>query len=257
MDAMHEKGIKAFPAKTEGKGNQLLAPRIERGVKVFELTAEEIQWEVEPGRTVRPGRTTARSPARRSACAGRPRPGRRCTNKLPSPRPSTSTASSCRTPGRCAVHDSAAGQAGQKYTYEFVPNAGSTCTTRTTTPRFRSATACSAPSSSSRAPLPAHAAEGTTDGLQRRFPRLDAERKGLPPPSPRARRWATVRIRYINEGMKIHPMHLHGMPRRSSPRTGGTSRSRPWSTPRSRSSVRRAATRPRRCSPWRRSRGPG
>ena len=25
MDAMHEKGIKAFPAKTEGKGNQLLA----------------------------------------------------------------------------------------------------------------------------------------------------------------------------------------------------------------------------------------
>src|SRR5438067_9770140 len=28
MDAMHEKGIKAFPAKTTGKGNQRLAPRI-------------------------------------------------------------------------------------------------------------------------------------------------------------------------------------------------------------------------------------
>lgn len=49
MDAMHEKGIKAFPARTEGKGNQLLAPRVERGVDVYELTAAEIEWEVEPG----------------------------------------------------------------------------------------------------------------------------------------------------------------------------------------------------------------
>ena len=53
MDAMHEKGVKAFPAKTEGKGNQLLKPRIEKGVKVFDLTAEEVQWEVEPGRKVK------------------------------------------------------------------------------------------------------------------------------------------------------------------------------------------------------------
>ncbi|HEX4682662.1 MAG TPA: multicopper oxidase domain-containing protein, partial [Gemmatimonadaceae bacterium] len=52
MDAMHEKGIKAFPAKTAGKGNQLLAPRIEKGVKVFELTAKKIQWETEPGHLV-------------------------------------------------------------------------------------------------------------------------------------------------------------------------------------------------------------
>src|SRR5687768_2512655 len=28
MDAMHEAGVKAFPAKTEGLGNQLLRPRI-------------------------------------------------------------------------------------------------------------------------------------------------------------------------------------------------------------------------------------
>ena len=27
MDAMHEKGVKAFPAKTEGLGNQVLHPR--------------------------------------------------------------------------------------------------------------------------------------------------------------------------------------------------------------------------------------
>ena len=52
MDKMHEAGVKAFPAKTAGKGNQLLAPRIEKGVKVFELTAEKIKWETAPGQIV-------------------------------------------------------------------------------------------------------------------------------------------------------------------------------------------------------------
>ena len=52
MDAMHEKGIKSFPAPTEGKGNQPLAPRLENGVKVFDLETSIIQWEVEPGRRV-------------------------------------------------------------------------------------------------------------------------------------------------------------------------------------------------------------
>jgi manganese oxidase len=45
----HAEGVKAFPAKTEGQGNQPLRPTIENGVKVFELTAEEVQWETEPG----------------------------------------------------------------------------------------------------------------------------------------------------------------------------------------------------------------
>jgi FtsP/CotA-like multicopper oxidase with cupredoxin domain len=52
MDKMHEAGVKAFPAKSEGKGGQRLAPRIENGVKVFELTAEKIQWETAPGQKV-------------------------------------------------------------------------------------------------------------------------------------------------------------------------------------------------------------
>jgi FtsP/CotA-like multicopper oxidase with cupredoxin domain len=45
----HEAGVKAFPAETEALGNQPLEPTIEDGVKVFELTAEEIRWETEPG----------------------------------------------------------------------------------------------------------------------------------------------------------------------------------------------------------------
>ena len=52
MDKHHEAGIKSFPAKTEGKGNQILQPRVENGVKVFEITASRLQWEIEPGKRV-------------------------------------------------------------------------------------------------------------------------------------------------------------------------------------------------------------
>jgi manganese oxidase len=39
-----------FPAKTKGKGGIPLAPKVMRnGVKRFELTADEIEWETEPG----------------------------------------------------------------------------------------------------------------------------------------------------------------------------------------------------------------
>ena len=52
MDKMHEAGIKAFPAKTAGKGGQPLTARLENGVKVYELTAKKIQWETAPGQMV-------------------------------------------------------------------------------------------------------------------------------------------------------------------------------------------------------------
>ncbi len=45
--------ILAFPAATEGRGNQLLEPRIAAdGTKEFDLTASIIDWEVAPGRIV-------------------------------------------------------------------------------------------------------------------------------------------------------------------------------------------------------------
>jgi manganese oxidase len=50
--AMHD-SILEFPAETEGVGNQPLEPTIlEDGTKRFELTAEIIDWEVEPGKIV-------------------------------------------------------------------------------------------------------------------------------------------------------------------------------------------------------------
>lgn len=60
MDKMHEAGIKAFPAKTEGKGNQPMQARMEKGVKVYELTAEKYNGKLRPDKRWKRGRTTIR-----------------------------------------------------------------------------------------------------------------------------------------------------------------------------------------------------
>ncbi|MEX0766375.1 MAG: multicopper oxidase domain-containing protein, partial [bacterium] len=49
MDAAHEARAKAFPAKTQGLGGQPFQPKLISGVNVFEVTAKAVQWEVEPG----------------------------------------------------------------------------------------------------------------------------------------------------------------------------------------------------------------
>jgi FtsP/CotA-like multicopper oxidase with cupredoxin domain len=52
MDAMHEAGVKSFPAATEGLGGQPLEPLMDGDVKVFNISCDVIQWEYEPGKTV-------------------------------------------------------------------------------------------------------------------------------------------------------------------------------------------------------------
>ncbi len=54
MDQAMMESIMAFPAETEGKGNPMLEPTevLADGTKVFDLTAEITEWEVEPGRIV-------------------------------------------------------------------------------------------------------------------------------------------------------------------------------------------------------------
>jgi plastocyanin len=54
MDRAMMESILAFPAATEGKGNPILEPTeiLADGTKVFDLTAEIVDWEVEPGRVV-------------------------------------------------------------------------------------------------------------------------------------------------------------------------------------------------------------
>lgn len=52
MDRHHKEGMEAFPAATEGKGNQPLPYTLDGDVKVFELTCSEIEWEISPGKKV-------------------------------------------------------------------------------------------------------------------------------------------------------------------------------------------------------------
>jgi len=48
MDAHHEAGLKAFPAKTQGLGGQPLAYTMDGTTKVFNLTCQKVRWEVRP-----------------------------------------------------------------------------------------------------------------------------------------------------------------------------------------------------------------
>jgi manganese oxidase len=53
MDQAMEETIAAYPAETEGVGNEPLEPEVlADGTKQFELTAAVTPWEVEPGKTV-------------------------------------------------------------------------------------------------------------------------------------------------------------------------------------------------------------
>ncbi len=54
LDRAMTESILAFPAETEGLGNPVLEPTeiLADGTKVFDLTAEIVEWEVEPGRLV-------------------------------------------------------------------------------------------------------------------------------------------------------------------------------------------------------------
>lgn len=53
MDKAMAESIAKFPAETAGRGAQVLKPKIlDDGTKQFDLTAEITDWEVEPGRTV-------------------------------------------------------------------------------------------------------------------------------------------------------------------------------------------------------------
>jgi FtsP/CotA-like multicopper oxidase with cupredoxin domain len=216
MDAMHEKGMKAFPAKTEGKGNQLIEPRIERGVKVYELVAEEVQWEVEPGRRVKAWAYNGQVPGPQIRVREGDRVRVRLTNKLPE-----STAIHFH--GLELPNDQdgvpfitqAPVKPGESYTYEFtVPNAGS----HMYHSHHNAATQVGlgllgAFVVEPRRPVPAHRADVDyvmvlNDGSHG----YTLNGKGFPATEPIAcEHGQTVRLRFMNEGMMIHPMHLHGM----------------------------------------------
>lgn len=216
MDAMHERDIKSFPAKTTGKGNQLLAPRIEDGVKIFELTAKKIQWETEPGKFVEAWAYNDQVPGPQIRVREGDRVKLVLHNQLPE-----STAVHCH--GLELPNDQDGVpfitqppiKPGQTYTYEFtVPNAGSHMYH-------------SHHNSTKQVGLGLLGALIVEPKVKGPYDDPDVDHvmvlndgvhgytfngKSFPATEPIVTKLGqTLRIRFMNEGMMIHPMHLHGM----------------------------------------------
>ena len=216
MDALHEAGVKAFPAKTDGRGNRLLAPSMDRGVKVYDLTCSEVEWEISPGKRMKAWVYNRQLPGPMIRVTEGDRVRIRVKNELPE-----STAVHFH--GLEVPNDQDGVpfitqppiKPGQSFTYEFtVTNFGSHM--------YHSHH---------------NAAKQVGMGLLGAFivdpknpkdePVVDVDAvmilndmahgytlngKGFPATEPIVcKRGQKVRIRFMNEGMQIHPMHLHGM----------------------------------------------
>jgi FtsP/CotA-like multicopper oxidase with cupredoxin domain len=217
MDRMHEAGVKAFPAKTEGKGGVPLAPRIENGVKVFDLTAKKVQWEVDPGRKVEAWTYNGMVPGPEIRVREGDRVRINVKNELDE--------STCVHFHGLMVPNGMDGvpfitqppiKPGKSFTYEFtVKNPGS----------HMYHSHHNAAAQVGMGMLGAFIVEPKNMAGE---PKVDLDYvmilndgshgytlngKGFPATEPlKAKKGQRLRIRFMNEGMMIHPMHLHGMP---------------------------------------------
>ena len=216
MDAMHEKGIKAFPAKTAGKGNQLMAPRMDGGVKVFDLEASVIKWEVEPGRIVEAWAYNQMVPGPTIRVREGDRVRLAFKNNLPE-----STGIHCH--GLELPNDQDGVpfitqppiKPGESYTYEFtVPNSGSHMyhshhnAAKQVGLGLLGAFIVEPRQTTAYDQADVDYVLVMNDGMHG----YTFNGKSFPATEPIVCKLGqTVRIRFMNEGMMIHPMHLHGM----------------------------------------------
>ena len=216
MDAMHEKGIKAFPAKTAGLGNQVLAPKLVDGVKVFELTAKKIQWETEPGHFVEAWSYNDQVPGPQIRVTEGDRVRVILHNELPE-----STAIHFHGLELPNAMDGVPYitqppvKPGKSFTYEFVvPNAGSHMyhshhdSTKQVGLGLLGAFIVAPKVKTAHDDVDVDQVLILNDGAHG----YTLNGKSFPATQPLvAKLGQTLRIRFMNEGMMIHPMHLHGM----------------------------------------------
>lgn len=216
MDAMHEKGMKAFPAATKVKGGQRMKPRLDGGVKVFELTAREIQWETTPGNFVKAWAYNDMVPGPEI----RVKEGERVRVVLKNELPESTVIHFHGLELPIALDGvpfitQPPVKPGTSYTYEFVvPNSGSHMYH-------------SHHNAAKQVGLGLLGAFIVEPKQPRAIEKVDVDYvmvlndgfhgytlngKGFPATEPLvAKLGQKVRIRFMNEGMMIHPMHLHGM----------------------------------------------
>lgn len=217
MDGHHEARMKLFPAKTKGLGNQPLPYTMDGAVKVFELTTTKTTWEVETGREIEAWVFNG---------------------QLPGPEIRVTEGDQVRVILHNELAESTAihwhGQAtpnamdgvpfitqppvkpGESFTYEFVakPSGSHMYHSHHNAAKQVSLGLLGALIVEPKDPTtrPAFDKEYTlilNDGPHG----FTLNGKSFPATAPlTAKLGQKVLIRYMNEGMMIHPMHLHGMP---------------------------------------------
>jgi FtsP/CotA-like multicopper oxidase with cupredoxin domain len=216
MDAMHEKGIKAFPAKTAGMGNQIIQPKLDQGVKVYELTATKMQWETEPGKMVEAWAYNEQVPGPQIRVKQGDRVRVILHNQLPE-------STSIHFHGLELPNDmdgvpyitQPPVKPGQSFTYEFtVPNAGSNMyhshhdSTKQVGLGLLGAFIVEPKEKAAHDTVDVDEVLILNDGVHG----YTFNGKSFPATQPLvAKLGQKLRIRFMNEGMMIHPMHLHGI----------------------------------------------
>ncbi len=208
----------SFPADTEGRGNQVLEPEIQAdGTLQWELTASVIEWEIEPGKVVEayayngmvPG------PQLRGEVADRIRII--LHNDLPEP--TTIHSHGLYVPPEMdgvPVISQPAVMPGESFTYEYtLRNAGSHMyhshfmAEHQVPMGLLGAFVVTDPDAPADLQVDKDYAMILNDGPLG----FTINGKGFPATEPLVlERGERIRIRYMNEGLQIHPMHLHGIP---------------------------------------------
>jgi len=206
-----------FPAETEGRGNQVLEPEIQAdGTLQWELTASVIQWETEPGTVVEAYAYNGMVPGPQLHAEVGDKIRIILHNELPVP--TTIHSHGLFVPPAMdgvPVISQPAVMPGETFTYEYtLRNAGS----HMYHSHFMA---------DEQVPMGLLGAFVVTDPNADE-PDVDQDialilndgplgftinGKGFPATEPIiATQGDKIRIRYMNEGLQIHPMHLHGIP---------------------------------------------
>lgn len=220
MDAMHEEGVKAFPAKTEGLGGQPLEYEMDGDVKVFKLTTSLVDWEYAPGQRTEAWCYNGATPGPEIRVTEGDTVRVEVTNEL-------LESTSIHWHGLFVPNNQDGVpfmtqlpiKPGETFTYEFQIREGNT--------------------GSHMYHSHYNAAEQVTKGLlgafivdpkdPKKYGEFDKEYtlvlndgpiggfsingKSFPATQPlTAKLGEKILVRYMNEGLMIHPMHLHGMP---------------------------------------------
>ena len=207
-----------FPAETEGRGNVVLEPEVQAdGVLQWELTASVIEWETEPGTVVEAYAYNGMVPGPQLRAQVGDRIRIILHNDLPVP--TTIHSHGLFVPPEMdgvPVISQPAVMPGETFTYEYtLRNAGS----HMYHSHFMA---------EEQVPMGLLGAFVVTDPDATDEPEADVDYpmilndgplgftingKGFPATEPLVlQQGQTIRIRYMNEGLQIHPMHLHGIP---------------------------------------------